>query len=132
VVRGATRAHGTLVSETERWDAQIRLAAGEAGGEDVWVERVAVETTSELDLSRLAEREDAVGQLVRALSGVRDSVEQRSEFLALFADLASKLPLEAREGPDALRLDDPSCIADALADVEGLLLPDLLSSGASE
>jgi hypothetical protein len=63
---------------------------------------------------------------------VRGSVSQRSELLALFGDLASKLPLEAREGPDALRLDDPACIEDALADVEGLLLPDLLSSGASE
>jgi exonuclease SbcD len=132
VLRGATRAHGALVAEAERWDAQIRLAAGEAGGEDVWVERVAVQTTSELDLSRLAERQDAVGQLVRALAGVRGSIGQRSELLALFGDLATKLPLEAREGPDALRLDDPACIEDALADVEGLLLPDLLSSGASE
>lgn len=132
VLRGATRAHAALVAEPEQWDAQIRLAAGEVAGEEVWVERVAVRTSSELDLRRLSEREDAVGQLIRALDGVRASESQREELLSLFADLAVKLPLEAREGPDAVRLDDPACIAEALSDVEGLLLPDLLSSGASE
>jgi exonuclease SbcD len=132
ILTGATTAHDALVAEPEKWEARIRFAANEAGNGELWIERVVTRTRSEIDRARLEAREDALGQLVRALTRLRTDASEQTELLSLFGELAAKLPLEAREGPDALQLDDPACIRDALSDVEGLLLPELLSSGWEE
>jgi DNA repair exonuclease SbcCD nuclease subunit len=130
VLRGATRAHATLVADAARWEAQIRLAGSDVGGDELWIERILTKTSSELDRTRLAEREDAVGQLVRALERLRDDRAEQYELVSVFTELWQKLPPEVREGPDAVRLDDPDFIRDALDDIEGLILPELLSPNA--
>ena len=48
------------------------------------------------------------------------------------ADLASKLPREAREGDDGIRLDDPEFLREAMGDVTQLLVPRLLGGSGGE
>ena len=77
-------------------------------------------------------RPDAVGQVARALVGLRSDVEGRSALLAELSELRAKLPPEVREGVDAVRLDDPESLADVLGDVEQMLLPALAALGSDE
>jgi exonuclease SbcD len=132
VVRGVTRAHAALVAHSDQWEGQIRLAGRDVAGDELWVERVRFDTSPMVDRERLAARDDAIGQVVRALSALRDDPEGRAALLDVFADLRTKLPPEAREGLDAVRLDDPELVLDALRDVENMLLPELSSAGVDE
>lgn len=129
VLAGATRAHPALMSEPDRWDTEIRRIAGEGRSGQVWIEQVRVETSSFVPLERLAERRDAVGQIARALCALEVNPDGLAAVFEGFADLRGKLPVEAREGLDALRLDDPELQREILLDVERLLVPELAALG---
>jgi DNA repair exonuclease SbcCD nuclease subunit len=126
VLRGRTRAHGELHSDFERWTQQIRLAATDAGG-GLWVERIRHETQAPIDIEGLLERDDAIGQLARSLRALRDDEAELTSLLGELASLKNRLPLEAREGPEGIHLDEPAIVREALGDVEQLLLARLLS-----
>jgi hypothetical protein len=127
VVRGTSRAHRELGRDPERWIHEVRGVANDVGGgQGVWIERVELRTTAPLDLAALAAREDAIGQLVRALRDTRGDEAALRALSDVIAPLKAKLPPELRDGPDGLRLDDLSWIAGLLDDVGGFLLPRLL------
>ncbi|WP_052375241.1 metallophosphoesterase family protein [Chondromyces apiculatus] len=127
VLRGMTRAHGALHGGLEQWTQQIRAAANDVGGEGLWVEQVRLRTGAAVDAVALGEREDAIGQLARALRALRDDDQEMGRLLGEFAGLRGKLPAEARELDEGLRLEDAEVLKGALEDVEQLLLSRLLS-----
>lgn len=127
VLRGHTRAHAALHADLEKWTQQIRLAANDAGGEGLWLEQVRVATGAPVDVEALGERDDAIGQLARSLRALRDDDPELTRLLGEFAGLKNRLPPEAREGEDGVRLEDPAFLRGALEDVERLLLARLLS-----
>jgi exonuclease SbcD len=130
VVRGATRAHDALQDDAEKWIAEVRQIANDLGGE-VFVEKVRLATDPRIDLEALARREDAVGELVRSLRAMRGDPAAIEELIEVLAPLRNKLPVEAREGEDGLRLDDPALLAQVLEDVERMLLPRVLAGGTA-
>lgn len=126
LLQGTSRAHAALQASPERWTQEIRAAARDIGGEGVWVEKIRFASRTPINLHELYERDDAIGQLARSLRASRESEE---ELRALTEDLASlrhKLPQEALEGDDGLKLDDPATIRGLLEDVEQMLIPRLL------
>lgn len=131
VVTGATRAHAALVSGAERWEAELRAAATEFA-DDIFLERVVLGVQAELDVLGLAARRDAIGQVARALVALRNDADGRAALLAGLSDLKAKLPSEVREGVDAVRLDDPDSLLEALSEVEQMLLPALAAIGSDE
>ncbi|HVW29333.1 MAG TPA: metallophosphoesterase [Polyangiaceae bacterium] len=131
VVRGGSRAHSALVAQADRWEAELRAAATEFAGE-LFLERVVLETRAPLDVERLAERHDALGQVARALVALRTDADSRAALLGELADLRAKLPAEVREGVDAIHLDDEAALVEPLAEVEQLLLPALAALGGDE
>jgi DNA repair exonuclease SbcCD nuclease subunit len=131
IVRGATRAHPVLQSDPERWEAELRRAATELADE-LWIEKVVFRTEAELDVSALASRDDAIGQVARALFALRADAAARIDLASELSELRIKLPPEAREGVDGIHLEDPEFLGTALADVEQLLLPALAALGADE
>jgi DNA repair protein SbcD/Mre11 len=130
-VRGATRAHAALSAEPERWENELRGVATEIA-DDLWLEKVLFGTDAPLDVAALATREDAIGQVARALGVLGRDADARAALLGELSELRSKLPAEAREGADAVRLDDPDFLLSALHDVEQLLLPALAAIGSDE
>ncbi|WP_437276881.1 DNA repair exonuclease [Sorangium sp. So ce375] len=124
---GATKAHAALRADFERWTGQIRAIANDLGGA-LWIERVLSRTISPLQVGALEERDDAIGQLTRSLRSLRDDEAGLSSLLREFASLRNKLPAEAREGDDAIRLDDPAFLREALDDVEHTLISRLLGT----
>jgi hypothetical protein len=130
IVRGATRAHEALQDDPEKWIAEIRQTANDLGGE-LWVEKVRLGTDPRIDREALARREDAVGELVRSLRAMRESPVALEDLVEVLGPLRNKLPVEAREGEDGLRLDDPVLLAEVLEDVERLLVSRVLAGGGA-
>ena len=119
---GATRAHAALHQSPDRWTAEIRAAASDLGGDGVWVERVVLATRPAHDASALAERDDALGALVRSLRGAETDPDTLAALQDALRDLATRLPPEVRDGPDGVRLDDAATLRALLSGVEPVVL----------
>ncbi len=87
--------------------------------------------TTPLAHAELREREDAIGELLRGVSGIAHDEAALSELAAELAELKRKLPPELREGPDAIDLESPASLRRLLAEVEQALLPAVASSESS-
>lgn len=112
---GATRAHASLHLRPERWIAEARAAASDLGGDGAWLERVVLATRPAHDASALAERDDALGALVRSLASAEADPDTLAALREALRDLATRLPPEVREGPDGVRLDDDATLRALLA-----------------
>jgi DNA repair exonuclease SbcCD nuclease subunit len=128
IVSGATPAHVGLETEGEHWIQQIRSAALFLRSGSIWLEKVLLRTESELDIDSLASRDDAAGELARALLKLREDPEDVRALLASAAELRPKLPSELQSGP-AFGFEDANDLRSLLQDVEHLLLPRLLARG---
>lgn len=125
VLCGATRASAALRSSTEQYVNEVRLAANDVGGGEIFIENVVLATQSPIDLERVREQSDAVGQLARALHVLQGDGADRAWLYQQLADLRHKLPLELTEGPAALRFDEQH-LCEILGDIEQTLVPRLL------
>ena len=79
----------------------------------------------------LVARDDALGEVVGGLVAL---AKDDAALLALGRELVEatkKLPTALREGPDALRFDDPAVLRALLEEVERELLPRLVDAGES-
>ena len=128
---GESAAHRELWADVERFESEIRAAAFALGAEAAWVEKVALETRAPIDLAALRQRDDPVGRLARALAELRDDDRALLGLGEQLTELGNKLPREAREGFDGVRLDDCELLRRAVAEVEQMLLPRLLSTEES-
>jgi DNA repair exonuclease SbcCD nuclease subunit len=131
-VAGSTRANGALRSDVEHFVAQLRLAANDALGDALFLEKVRLKTRSRFDLAELREEAGAVGHLARRLAVIKDDPKELAELGAAFADLEKRLPAELREGADGLSLVDPATLRAIVEDVEQTLLPRLLEVPARD
>ena len=124
---GTTRAHEPLEADRDRWEQTLRAVANDVSGEGLWLEQVRFETAPCLDPAELAERDDALGQLMCGLRAAVSDPGATQTLIEEFSELRRKLPHQVSEGTDGIRLDDPAVIREALVDVEHMLLPRLLS-----
>jgi DNA repair exonuclease SbcCD nuclease subunit len=141
ILRGATRAHGQLLRDPERWIAELRAMSLDVGQGDVWLERVELETqlhetsAGTIDAPLLldqVERQDALGQLVAYIDRIADDPSVLAPLAEVFADLRKKLPTPLTEPGEPLsgqaserallRVDEPDFIASLLPEVKQLLL----------
>lgn len=131
-IAGSGPLHRMLAAQPETIEQQLRSAAIEASNAQVWIEKVELVTRPQLDLDRIAERDDPLGLLVRELRGLAtDDVARSVVAEEAFRDLLQKLPVELREGANALRLDAPDVLAELLGEVEGKLIAHLSGEGAA-
>jgi hypothetical protein len=126
VLEGTTRAHSALVASFEQYRSEIRLVAGDLAGE-VYIENIVFSTRGAVDLAKVREQDDAIGQLSRSLHAMKTDPAAHAMLSAELADLTNRLPLKLREGADALVLDDTG-VADLVTDVEAMLIPRLLAA----
>jgi len=121
IVTGASPSHAALWRHPERWEGEIRQVGNDAGGGQVWIEKVKLETRPPVDLDALRAEDTPLGSLLRSLQGLRGDEAALAALAAELGDLQAKLPAEAvREF--GLDLRDPQWLADAVGDVEQILL----------
>jgi DNA repair protein SbcD/Mre11 len=126
VLEGTTTAHAALVANRDQYVSEIRLAANELPGE-IFIENIVVSTRGAVDLAKIREQADAVGQVARSLHAMKSDPDAHALLAAELAELADRLPLKLREGDDALVLD-AARLGDIVADVEATLIPRLLAT----
>jgi exonuclease SbcD len=128
-VRGASAAHDQLMARFERVTEEVRALTLDLSGE-AWLEKVELATSPEAH-GDLRERDDAIGELLRGLSGVAHDDAALAELALELAELKRKLPPELREGPDAIDLESPDALRQLLKEVEQTLLPAVAGTGGS-
>jgi hypothetical protein len=89
----------------------------------VWLESVKLSTEQPFDLEALAEREDATGQLVRALRVLDEQPGARGELLDELRRLERTLPHEVGLRELGIELDEEQSTQALLRDVGRMLLP---------
>ena len=111
-------------------------------GAEIWIEQVRLALRSPIDRNRLAQGNDALGELVRWVDVLADDAGALDEFCrSALADVLDKLPLEvkaalaheatAASGPGEIpRLGDSAALMDLLKDAEATLLARLNVSEA--
>lgn len=103
-VEGASAAHGMLHANPARFTNEIRSLANELG--DVWVEKVRFLTRPHTDRDALRRREDAIGDLVRALDGAEECDADLARFAGELDELRAKLPHDVLGAPELPAVGD--------------------------
>ncbi len=128
-LHGPCRAHSELSRDINKWTNEIRAAATDLSGEKIWVEKILFETQTIADLDEMLVRDDAFGSLLRGIQDLSTSEELLSDIVAEFSDLHHKLPIEVREGEDAIDLAALMTFSRVIGEVKELLIARLLISG---
>lgn len=126
VLSGQSRAHSELARNTEHWIAQLRSCALDVAEGAVWLEQVQLATRGPFAAGCSPERTDALPQLMRAFDTLASDPAALAELQAVFAELKRKLPRDAMESDDGVKLEDPAFFASMLPEVRELLLSRLL------
>jgi len=129
-VEGVCRAHEELSRNPEQWTNEVRARALDMS-DRIWIEQVRFITRAELDLGELAERDDALGWLLRGMRDLDADETNLDKLIAVFHDLDQKLPHEVKSGDEALRLDDSATIRAMLNEVRDLIISRILSRGGA-
>jgi len=129
VIRGACDAHRALVRRLQREEtlAEIRNLANELGDE-VWIEKVELDTRAPVDLEQLRRGSDLVAELLNMIEGLRSDPALLAEFAAELAPLNAKAALELREC--GLELDQAEQLRNWLRQAEQTLVAQLLEAEA--
>lgn len=120
VLNGRCACHSQLVDQAGQEEAvtAIRNVANEL--DDVWVERIVFSTSAVVDVDRLRDGSDLVGELLRDVHLWTLAEDERlAELTAAFAPLKSKAVTELEAA--GVNLDDPERIREWLAQAEGIL-----------
>lgn len=129
---GSTPLHNIEANQPGTLDAAIRAAAQDVGEAEIWIEQVRLALTSPLDRKSAAQRQDAVGELIRLVDAIGGD-ESALATLALteMGSLINALPSEVAEG-ETPRLNDTDELRALLRDAEATVLARLAAAGGSE
>ncbi|HEX2679178.1 MAG TPA: DNA repair exonuclease, partial [Polyangiales bacterium] len=131
VLSGTTRAHAALRAKADDFAQNVRFAAVDVGGEDLWIEKVVWRTQPTFDAATLRDVPGALGELTAAIEALRgDEAALLALAEAPLASFAQKLPAEARERDDGVRPEDARYLTAQLDEVRTLLLDRLLPSAS--
>ena len=127
---GATELHRLEANQPGTLAAAMHAAAQDVGEAEIWIEQVRLDLSAPLDRARTAQRQDAVGELVRLVDSiVNDEAELLRLAQAELGELLGSMPQEVAAG-DVPKLDDPSELKSLMMDAEATVLARLTESGA--
>jgi hypothetical protein len=127
---GSTELHRLEASQPGTLAAAMYAAAQDLGEAEVWIEQVRLDLSTPLDRGQTAQRQDAVGELVRLVDSiVGDEPEMLRWAQAELGDLLGSLPQEVAAG-DVPKLDDRAELEHLMIDAEATVLARLTDAGA--
>jgi hypothetical protein len=124
---GMAAAHGALLRERERIDAELRGLAVDIGSEQIWLERIEWRTTPPRSSAMI---DETVGAALKVLRRADEDGETLRALAEGLRPLALKLPSELKTGPDGIDPTDLETLALVLAEVQDML-PAMLTEGVA-
>ncbi|MCS6289299.1 MAG: DNA repair exonuclease [Nitrospira sp.] len=129
ILTGSTELHRLEAAQPGTLAAAMYAAAQDLGTAEIWIEQVRLDLSTPLDRARAAQRQDAVGELVRLVDTIAgDDTELMRRAQVELGDLLDAMPAEVAAG-DVPRLDDPVELRSLLMDAEATVLARLTASG---
>ena len=126
---GSTELHRLEAAQPGTLAAAMHAAAQDIGTAEIWIEQVRLDLSTPLDRAQAAQRQDAVGELVRLVDTIAgDNQELMRRAQVELGDLLGAMPAEVTAG-DVPRLDDPAELRSLLMDAEATVLARLSASG---
>ena len=126
---GSTELHRLEAAQPGTLAAAMHAAAQDIGAAEIWIEQVRLGLSTPLDRAQAAQRQDAVGELVRLVDTIAgDDQELMRRAQVELGDLLGAMPAEVAAG-DVPRLDDPAELRSLLMDAEATVLARLSASG---
>ena len=126
---GSPELHRLEAAQPGTLAAAMHAAAQDIGTAEIWIEQVRLDLSTPLDRARAAQRQDAVGELVRLVDTIAgDDQELMRRAQVELGDLLGAMPAEVTAG-DVPRLDDPAELRSLLMDAEATVLARLSASG---
>jgi DNA repair exonuclease SbcCD nuclease subunit len=119
VVCGRTPVHAELARDVDRFETEVRALATEL--DDVWIEKVRLETNPAEGRDAVVARADLLGSTLRAFAEATNRPELALELLPELEELRRKVPAELQSGFDGIRLKDPEYLKRALGRAESLV-----------
>ncbi len=127
---GSTPLHRIEARQPGTLAAAVQAAAQDVSEAEIWVEQVRLELAAPFDRAQAAQRQDAVGELIRLVDSIaRDDTELLSRARAELGALLTAMPEEVTAG-DVPRLDRVADLRALLWDAEATALARLSADGA--
>jgi len=128
VLTGATNAHAELVRDPERTLNEFRSLAIDLAGDQLWIESVHCRTRSPVAIADLAERDDAIGGLLRSMETLKATPDAAlAAVRAALGPLDAKLPPDLRRGPESILPEDLDPVRALLDEVQQAIAAHLLA-----
>ncbi len=128
---GSTPLHRIEAKQPGTLAAAVQAAAQDVSEAEIWVEQVRLELAAPFDRVQAAQRQDAVGELIRLVDSIgRDDTELTTRARAELGALLTAMPEEVTAG-DVPRLDRVADLRALLLDAEATALARLSTDGAA-
>jgi DNA repair protein SbcD/Mre11 len=121
-IQGSTKAHQELLVDKDHFINNLRSLSLEVGLGDIWIEKVKVETTRQIDVEELKAQHTPIAVILDFIKDVETDEFMLTELLSEFQDIQQALPYELRSGEEGYNFNDSDLIKKRLADVEDLIL----------
>lgn len=129
---GSTALHRLEANQPGTLAAAVQAAAQDVGDAEIWIEQVRLELTTPMDRAHAAQRQDAVGELIRLVNSVAsEDAELASRARTELGELLDGLPAEVTAdvvAGDVLRLDNFDDLRALLTDAEATVLARLAAA----
>jgi len=123
--------HSELIRDRDRWIQEIRSQLLSVSGADIFLEKVDIRTQAVVDFETVLERDDALGDLLRTISGLEDASVDLDDFIAPLREIRKKLPSDWVVSRDGFDPTDLAQLRELLPNVRSLLLSRLAGSEES-
>lgn len=127
---GASPVHRVVQGRAHWLKNRVVELAAELGGDDLWIEKVKVETSIRLDRDALLAGDSSLGGLVRAILDVGETMEDVPGLGNVVDKLKAKLPPEILSGEGGLDVERPEVMARLIREAKEMLLDRLLEAGS--
>lgn len=128
---GTTPLDGEIKRDLTHWTSQVRAAAIEFGGGEVWVEKVKFRTTSPAHALKPELLQGPLGELANLVNELRVDVDALQKLSGDLGEIRGKLPPEARSD-DGPPLGSPEYLVGMLDEVQSLLVGRLVVGGRKQ
>ena len=131
IFTGRSRAHGELFGLETQLRQEILAVANALGDNELWIEKVILDTIPELDAAAIEARSDAIADLQSILAGAGSAPEIRKRIIDDLTELVGKVPLELIDAVPELGAIKAGNIDDQLEKVSLGLIAHMAGEGES-